>query len=126
MPSFLPVDEQAAIGDQLYAAGLYPDTCFIQRQSGAVDAAGAEIDEWVTTDIVACRVDAPARQPVEVVSGGSVTPGVDYDVYLYPRSTVVHNTDQILVNGRVLRVVGDQDAISIHVDVKVSTRAAES
>ena len=40
MPSFLPVDEQAAIGDQSYAAGLYPDTCFIHRQSGAVAMRG--------------------------------------------------------------------------------------
>lgn len=127
MPTFLSVAEQDAIGDELYAAGLYPDTCVIQRQSGAVDAAGAQTNEWVTAETVACRVDAPSRQPVEVVSGGSVTPGVDYDVFLYPRSTVVHNTDRILVNGRTLNVVSDQDAVSIRFDSgRVSTKAAES
>ena len=126
-PSFLPVEEQDAIGDQLYAAGLYPDTCVIQRQSGAVDAAGAQIDEWVTVETVACRVDAPSRQPVEVVSGGSVTPKVAYDVYLYPRSTEIRNSDRILVNGRVLGVDGDWEAASVRFDSgRVSATAAES
>lgn len=127
MPSFLPVDAQEAIGDQLYAAGLYPDTCVIQRQSGAVDAAGAQTNEWVTAETVACRVDAPSRQPGEGVSGGSVTPNVAYDVYLYPRSTEVRNTDRILVNGRVLGVDGDWEAASFRFDSgRVSATAAQS
>ena len=126
MPSLLTDAELDDIGQQLYDAGVYPDTCVVQRLSGAKDRAGAQTNDWVTTATVACRVDAPARQPVEAVSGGRVGPIVDYDVFIWPRTTVVGSNDRILVNGRTLNVVATQDALSFFVDLKVSTKAAKS
>lgn len=126
MAELLTVAEQEEIGEALADAGLYPSTCVIQSPATGVDRGGAPVSGWDTTATVACRVESPSRQPVETINGGQAGPLVSYDVYIHPRSTVVGSTDRILVNGRTLYVVGDNDAASIRFDLKLSTTAAQS
>lgn len=122
----LTPQEMDDIGQELYEAGLYPSSCVIQQPASGVDLTGAPLDGWTTSATVACRVDPPSRQPVEATGGGRLGPIVDYDVYLYPRDTAIDGNARILVNGRTLQVIADQDAVSISFDLKVSTKVVEA
>ncbi|MCA9878217.1 MAG: head-tail adaptor protein [Thermomicrobiales bacterium] len=116
-------------GAQPVIAGLLErmrdDTCLIQRLGSSKDGAGAPTGAYSTAATVPCRVKGSQRQPVEGVAGARLGVIVDYEVRFAP-GVDVQSEDRIIVNGRTLRVVADQDAASHGFELVVNARAVES
>jgi hypothetical protein len=99
------------------------DTCVIQRKPVGFDAGGAPISgPYTAVASVDCRVVASGRTPVESISGGRVGPIADYEI-LMPPDTDVLSDDRIVVNGKTMEVVQDQDAISHGYQLRVLVKA---
>jgi hypothetical protein len=99
------------------------DSCVIQRKSGDLDAAGAPVSGGYTTvATVTCRVKSAGRVAGERAYGGQFGPEADYEITM-PRDTDVRSDDQIVVNGKTMQVVGDDDAKSYGFELVVGAKA---
>lgn len=98
------------------------DSCVIQRPATGRDNTGAPAAGFTTVATEPCRVVAPQRQPVESTGGGGFSPVVDYEVRFAP-DVVIGSEDRIVVNGRTLRVIADNDAVSHGFELVVKTKA---
>ena len=101
------------------------DWCVIRRKSPSQDAGGAPISGGFTTAAsVDCQVAASGRAAVERAFGGQFGPETEYVLKL-PRDTDVRSDDQIIVNGKTLQVVADDDLKSYGFEVIVAAKATD-
>ena len=99
------------------------DWCVIEEPSATRDKGGATIsDGYSARASVPCQVVAAGRAAVERLFGGRFGPETDYIVKM-PRDTAVSSDERIVVNGKTLQVVSDNDVQSYGFELIVATRA---
>ena len=82
-----------------------PDTCVIERDSGAANTVGDRTQTWTALATVACRVGPYRMRPGdERVFGGRISSGVLWQVTL-PAGTDVTARDRIVHLGRTLQII---------------------
>jgi head-tail adaptor len=113
-------DSDEVTGHREWSEAWMPDTCYVLRNAGTVNAMRAREHAWGTVGTTLCRIreTTSAAGSIEAERQGAVVSDSEWEIVL-PYATDVERTDRLIVAGTTYDVVAMLEARTKLADLRV-------